>query len=369
MRGASHGRIATILVVVGLSLPGMAVSLCSYRPSETSIADARAAATYRYYDDATTAGIDVNAGTLSLDALRLVDAPAHGLTLSGSLSMALDAFVPGAWLARCSGSYRLYPWHGGLFYVFGGSEAVAVRGALRPSLDARVGLGLGRYSDVSPLARAMRIEEVLLDLGALRGPLSNDVLLYVAGLVAERAATSSVQDVVAELKAVVEFDGGTQLDARALLSIEEILASPLPDRFCGWSAQIGVGYELLDPFGALQTPVVVGSFDAAMAVSPRDQWLVQLAVSCPLALRREGVFTAHLGYAMDLGGASTMTAAIDVVRLQPGGGTTVTTTSAGLALEFRLGIGAVGLEVGVARSTGDPGWSLNVALSASVELL
>ncbi|HOD74108.1 MAG TPA: hypothetical protein PKM13_06185, partial [Candidatus Bipolaricaulis anaerobius] len=64
-------RIA-VATVVGVAFVGVgalgAVGLCDYRPPQTDLTSLWVTGTYRYFDDAATPGVDVNAGraTMSL---------------------------------------------------------------------------------------------------------------------------------------------------------------------------------------------------------------------------------------------------------------------------------------------------------------
>lgn len=367
MRGAVAAAGAALWIVC-CSLAGMGISLCSYRSPSTSIADAQMTFAYRYYDDAATPSIDVNAGSLAVDAARLVDRPSSGYTLSGVMTMALADFVPTAWQGQASAAYRIYPWSDGPIFLFAGTEGVAASGMMRPSLDVRAGLGAGRLTDVRPLAQAMHVHEKLLDLGVLRVPLSDDALRVLAERIAATEETASSQERVAELASWIEREGGVPLDAAAALAVDEVLRARSSERWCGWMASVGVGYEMLDPLGAPQDPIVAFSFDAALAASPRDQWLLRVGVSGPFSLFRDNVLTARASYAMDLGGASVLSAEIDVLRLQAASVLAFATYSARLGLEFRLHSGAVGVHVSVSRSSGDPGWSMDVSAAASIRL-
>ena len=136
--------------------------LCEYRSLESAIADSRLSFSYRYYDDAATPVIDVNSGRLAATYEALSDSPNFGVSVAASCEFALSGFVPDGVAAGARNVVRLYPWGEGILFLFGGMEAAAATGLVQPGLDARAGLGLGRFTDVTPLAKAMEINETLV---------------------------------------------------------------------------------------------------------------------------------------------------------------------------------------------------------------
>ncbi len=360
---------AVLFVVACVSLPTMAVSLCEYRSVDSAMADSRLSFAYRYYDDAATPVIDVNSGRLAATYEWLSDSPNLGLSVAASCELALSGFVPTAWLGHGASTARLYPWSEGIFFLFGGLEAAAATGLVQPGLDARAGLGLGRFTDVTPLAKAMEIDEALVALGAVPGGLSDDVVLAVAKLVGRAREYPSTADLVADIEAVVEFDAGVPLDARALLAIEEIVLSTGRERRCGWAVQAGVGYELLDPYGGAQSAIFAGSGDAALAAGPNDQLLLHVSYSGPFDALDENSLIGAASYVLDFGKGQSLTAGYTLARIKPSGMPAATTHEASLGLTFSIARGSLGLQISVSRVSGDPGWSIDVSMSAALDLL
>lgn len=331
--------------------------------------DARLSFGYRYYDDVNTPGTDVNSGRLAANYDQLYNSPNYGFSLSGSAELALDAFLPTSWLGQAATSFRYYPFEKALMFAFGGLQTSLATGQLRPGVEVLVGAGLGRFSDVTPLAKAMHINRELRNMGVLVDPLPDDVLMAVAAIIGRAIEYDTVKALVAQIEPLVEADAGVQLDARAALTIEEIVLMGGDDTQCGWALQFGIGYELVDPFGNPLNVVVAGSADAAFAFGPDDQMKFHASYSGPFDLMDENTFSSTLSYKYALSAGSTLMADYALQRVKPSGLTAKTSHSAGLAVAFDLGATDISLQLSLTRDAGDPGWSFDFSVSAAINLL
>jgi len=364
------GIVYCLLLLAGLT--ASALSVCDYSAPETALTDARLSFGYRYYDDANTAGVvDVNSGRFGADYYQLYDSPNYGFTIGAYGELELNAFVPTGWLGQGSATFRYYPYSEGLLFAFGGLQASLATGQLRPGADVLIGAGLGRFSDVTPMAKAFAIEDELLDLDAIGDPLSSDVLLAIAGSIGREAEVEELQDLVSEIEALIEGVAGVELDARALLSIEEIILMTGDERRCGWALQVGVGYEILDPYAGAQNVVVGASADAAFAMGPSDQLAFHASYSGPFDLMTENTLNASLGYEYELSEDSTLFADYAMQRVNPADPSLAVNVShaAGIAIGFDVAGVDILLEVALTHETGDLGWSFDVSVSAAMDLL
>lgn len=365
MRGFALGFVGTLAVC----LVGSAAPLCSMAPSDSAAADARLTFAYRYYDDASTAVIDANSGRLAADYRLASDSAHFGLSVAASAEFALAGFVPAAWLGRAGAAARLYPWKDGLAFLSAGLEGAAASGFGRPGLDARIGVGLGRIADVTAAAKAVRLYRALVALGAVPTGLADDIVATVAQMIEREDEYASVRDLLADIEAVVEFGAGVPLDARAVLTMEEIVRASRKERSCGFAIALGVGYEILDPFDGVQDAVAAATADAAFVSGPDDELAVHVSFSCPLDAFDENALLGAATYTLDFGGGGTLTASYTLLRVQPAAQPSRATHEASLGLTFDLGIGSLGLQVSATRRTGDPGWSIDLSMTASLEIL
>jgi len=362
----------TAVVLCLLLLTGVAswaLSVCNYKSPETSLTDARLSFSYRYYNDANSIGADVNSGRFAANYDQLYDSPNYGFTISGSAELTLDTFMPDGWLGQSAATFRYYPFDKSLFFAFGGLQASMATAQLRPGVEVRFGGGVGRFSDVTPLAKAMEMNRELLRSGAIANSLTDSVLMAIAGIIGREVEYDSVKDLVAQIETIVEADAALQLDARALLTIEEIVLMVGDDSQCGWALQLGIGYELVDPFGNPQNVVVAGSADAAFAFGPSDQMMFHASYSGPFDIMNENTLTATLSYEYELTQDSTLLADYALQRVKPDGAVASTNHAAGLAIGFDLGGADILLQISLARGAGDPGWSFDLSVSAAMDLL
>ena len=357
------------LLLAGVSVGVWGLSLCDYRSPITALTDARMSFAYRYYNDAATPVIDVNSGRISIDYDQLFASPSYGFTLGGSLELALVEFVPTGSLGQGGATFRLYPFEDALIFGYGGLEASIATGQPRPGVDVRIGLGLGRFSDVTPLAKAILIEEELLAADAIFNELADNILMGMAGVIGRKAEYEDVKEMVADIESLIEAVALVELDALALLSIEEIIDSTEPKRKCGWAIQAGVGYELIDPYGGAQNFVIAASADAAFATSPVDQFLFHASFSGPVEFTEENTLSTTLSYEYELSDTSSLIADYAFQRVKPLGLDANVSHAASLELGFDVNGVDMGLQITLTREPGDPGWSIDVSISAAMDLL
>jgi hypothetical protein len=363
------GVVWVVILLLALGVQGWGLSICEYRSPKTALADARLSFGYRYYDDANTVGVDVNSGRLAFAYDQLFDSPNYGFSLGGAAELALDDFSPTGWLGQGAATFRYYPMEDALLFAFGGLEASMATARPRPGVDVRVGLGIGRFSDVTPLAKAMTIEEELLALDAFVDPLADDVLLAIAGAIGQWIEYESLKDLVADIESLIEGVAGADLDARAVLTIEEVILATGDERQCGWAIQGGIGYELVDPYGGTQNVILGGSADAAFAFSPSDQLLFHASYSGPFDIVSENTLNASVNYEYALAEGSALIADYVLQRVKPAGLAAATSHSASVAIGFDIaGIDTL-IQVSFTRGTGDPGWSIDISVAAAMDLL
>jgi len=355
--------------LIGLGAAAYGLSLCDYHSPVTALTDADLSFTYRYYNDAATPAIDVNSGRVGIAYDQLYDSPNYGFSLAGSGGVTLVQFLPVSWLGQGAATFRYYPVEDGLFFAFGGLKGSMATGQPRPGVEVSVGGGVGRFTDVTPLSKAFLIQKELLALEAIDQNLSDDVLLGIASVIGRAAEYDTVKEMVSDIEGAIEAAAGVTLDARAILSIEEIILQTGNERKCGWALQGGIGYELIDPYGGAQNFVVTGSADAALASCPSDQLLFHASFSGPLDFANENTLTAKLSYEHLISDKSTLIAEYSLQRVKPAGLPVNVSHAAMLSLGFNLGGADVVLQFSLTRDPGNPGWSIDVSVSAAMDLL
>lgn len=356
------------LCVVGLAALAGPVSLCDYVSPETNLSDLGLSLSYRYFDDGATEGQDESGGRAAIDYSQLYDSPDIGFTIAASGELLLTDFVPAGGLGDASGTLRYYFSGDVPAFGFGGLEASIATGQPQPGVNLRAGVGYGRFSDVTPMAKAFTIQKELLKAQSIAGELAGDTLLGVAELIGQRAEYESVEDLAAAVVTLIQTAAGTTIAPRQVLAIEDVIAATGDELNCGWAVQAGLGYELLDPYGGANDLLLTASADAAFAPDPQSQLACRASFSGPFRILEENTLTARASYARTLSDTSALTATYTLQRVQPLGLEASTSHALTLVLGFVVGQADVGLQVSLSKAPTAPAWTVDVSVSASMDL-
>jgi len=277
-------KIVALLIVgallVSLSWGAMAIPLCSYTPPESHYTTLGLSLNYRFVDDQYLNNHgNVNSGSLALDFTNLFDSASYGYNLSANTKIGYNGGVL-SYSGIGSGSYQMYLTGGDLFGF--GSAILSVSSAYRsPGLNVVTGSGYGRFRDVTPLAKAMRTDETLQEMGSITGPLPDETLTAIAQEIGKRIEYKDVKELVGKVAELIE---GSSLVAAAdgklgpveILRIEEIIEAARDKRLCGWDVRGGLGYEVLDPLGGPRDFLTFAGLNYAVASGPDTQFLLKL---------------------------------------------------------------------------------------------
>ena len=151
--------------------------------------------------------------------------------------------------------------------------------------------------------------------------------------------------------------------------IEDVAKGAEPQRYCGFSAQAGLGYELLDPYGGPPGFVVTLSSDMAFAPDPSGQLEGHVNFSGPFNLADENTLTGSFSYEILITNSSAVEASYSFQRIKPAGLAPVTSHGVSCDVVFEIAAVDVLLGVTLSQTTGDPGWSIGFSVSAAMDLL
>ncbi len=344
-------------------LPAFAVNICQYQAPTTNLLRGEASFNYRYREDPLTPGPDINTGKLTLSGEWLVDSPARGMGLAFQGDLSLLGLQLASAYTQVSGTFREYPFPEFPYFVFGGIEGTIDTKYTRPLVETRAGVGYGRFTDVTPLVRALRIEEKLLRRGALLAALPEGTLLDVAKEIGRRQMYPSASDLAAALAKILAKETGVTLDPRSILLIEETLEEPGLERYCGWAVQFGLGYALSRPQPGSILAFNV-SLQGAMTPDPRSQILFKTDLSAPYQVFEEYSLNLSASYAYRLNETATFSAQYTLRQVKPKGQIPAGTQSATFQLVFKLGGATVTLQVGFAKLAEMQAWTQDLVISA-----
>jgi hypothetical protein len=125
----------------------------------------------------------------------------------------------------------------------------------RPPTDLTVGLGFGRFVNVTPLAKAVRVEDFLLSENLLYDDLPAQTMIQFGQVIERKSEFESEYGSAykvywyEEMAKLIRASGmlkGEQIDAIGILRMDDVLfRQKVSDRFYGWDATLGIKRELL----------------------------------------------------------------------------------------------------------------------------
>lgn len=274
-----------LLTVCALAWAGVALPLCDYRSPKTNLSDLTLNFAYQYHNDPYgSAGRDISKGKFGVNYERLFDIPEYGYDISFSNDMVVLAENISTYTINADGNYKRYFSIEKDYFAYAGAVSRSSSSFQKLGLSFNLGVGMGRFSDVTPLAKATRINDYLVESGALLTDLHPVDLEDLAREIGSIAFFDSLPDLLAVMQEIIERSGSSRLSGLDALDISEMtrfIQEGGFSRYCGWDLKLGLGYELLDPSGGGNDLLFSGTFNYAMATAPKAQLLLQGAFSGP----------------------------------------------------------------------------------------
>ena len=397
MRKGFRPTILLALIIVYALTASAAIRLCDYREPEMDLQNMRFSFNYRHFDDALNDDEDISSGRLTLGYDRFLNTNTLGFSFSGNAEIALQDFVPNNGFGQGAITLRSYVFQNvPLLFMFGGAEGSFATGQQQPNLEIRVGVGYGTFSDVTPLAKAMTIQNELIKSEKITEPLSDEVLLFIADQISKREEVASMdelmsaiqslvkeasgavvdpaivmvgmelntlQTLISEIADQVKQTSGEELDAESLLIIQEQILLENDSRSCGFALQGGAGYDLVS-----QKTLVTLSLDAAFPPDPSTQILFRTSFSGPLVSFAESVLNVSASYDYFIRSDISLLANY-TMQMKPGEQLSAISHSASLELALQLGLGDLALQLSLTKAPNAPKWSTDIMFSLVVDLL
>jgi len=306
--GRKIGPAVGMLLVV-LSASVLAIPLCDYSSARSELTDLQLSFSYNYHNDPYGFGeFDISAGHLKVGYSTLFDSPLFGYDYSVSGDTTISVLELSTYRIDAQGSVKWFLEQDGEAnavrptFVFAGLSTGATSGAERLSISALLGVGTGRFTDVTPLAKAVRIDEILHTHGSLTAHLADVDLLSLARGIDNIDAYSSRAELLSVIEREILFSSGVVvdqgLDATDLAAIEAILDDDRLARYCGGDVRLGLEYELVDPAHGPNDLLATLSTKYAFTTTPSSQFLISAAVSGAYNIRQANriEFTASYNY-------------------------------------------------------------------------
>lgn len=371
MRGSKAIRtvaLATtaLLLVFGFSLEplawGQGLSICTYTPPENRLSALTLSGDYRYFNDRylTDEG-NVSVGHLTLEGFAWAEGPIWGYNVSGSARVEITSeAITLAALVDTEGVIQRYLSENA--FVFGGVDTAGLPGQVGLTVSALGGAGWGRFRDVTPLAKALRVAEALVEQGVLMEMPDEETLLAIAEAIGKERELG-LPGVLKEIESTL----GAQLDVSAVLALSDILKSELA-RFCGWDTSLALGYELLDPTGQ-NDAVLRWRANAAFALDPDTQALLRARWRAPFPWTGAYIFNGSLSLDRVLSPIADLSSTYRFARVRDaaGGAEETHTLDAALSLALQANLSVL-LKGQASWGTGfeEVEWGLSVGFQYSL---
>jgi len=324
---------------------------------------------YTYLDLPDTPIVDVSSGHVSFTYSHVRDDSDRALDIRSTNELLLDRLEIDRVLGDANLTSRYYISDTTPLYAFGEVRADYGTTPGQSGLELRLGPGYGRLTDVTPLAKALRIQDVLRENLLLASNLSNQALQQIGQLVGQEAEFSGIGELVSRIEAVVEAEAAVTLNARSLLRIAEVIRSTDASQHCGWSAQLGLGYELLPRFRGARQFLMTLSADLARPLWLDAQVELHADYSRPILSSGATALSASFHYNRRLSESTRLIAEYSLQRVQQ----LDKEASVGQAIELQLlfDLGRIDLTAtaSLTRGTGMSGWVESLVVAARVDLL
>ncbi|MBI1744313.1 hypothetical protein HYR54_14775 [Candidatus Acetothermia bacterium] len=258
-----------ILLIVSVN-QAIAVPPCAFTPAQSHFAQLNLQGDAQFfrseYNDNRSSSIT---GKVETNFKRLFDSELFGYQLDTKGNVAL---TPTGLDYQTIGTGSLKRFFQSDFFWLGAID-LTVDSKNPFKIDLTLGAGLGRFRDVTPLAKAIRIQNALLDQNSLQGPLTDLTLQEMAQELGHQGVSLNQQ--IEKLEKIIENTGlaaGGNLSASALLRVEEIIRSQEEARLCGWDIAASVGGEVSNTGASLLNEAFVINWNYALVPDPVSQW-------------------------------------------------------------------------------------------------
>jgi hypothetical protein len=286
--------VLVLLLLATVATRAAALPPCAFTPAESYLTQFNIRGSFQSVESQSSEDrVGALTGSLQVNFSQLADSALFGYRLDGKArldqgSTGLDFQASGA------GNLKRYL-RGDVFGVGALDFASASKSPLE--VDLTGGLGLGRFRDVTPLAKAIHIQNMLLDLGALEGPLTDETLQALAQELGRNDL--SLADKITDLEKLIEgtrLVAGGSLGARALLQMEEIITSQEEARLCGWEIRITIGLKVSDLSRPQLSEALVVNWNYALVPDPVSQWVASARLDSDSKLLAHYSLQASVNY-------------------------------------------------------------------------
>ena len=320
--------IALAVVGIGLSAAAQPVSICDYTPPTNRLTELTLSGEYhqfedKYLDDRN----NVNAGSLLLQGFAWSEQANWSYNFNGNANLRISP--SGLELASAlssEGQARYYLQDDA--FAFGGVDTTGLPGS-GLTVSALAGGGMGRFRNVTPMAKAIQIAEVLQAQELIEDFPGEETMTELSQIIGSDRSMNT-----AEMLGRIEGLFEASFDVEAVLALQGVINAQMT-RFCGWDATAGVGYPVLDPAGE-NNPFLRVRANYALTLDPNGRLLMRAEGRLPLPPANAYNVNATLDYHRTLTPTSTLTTTYQYSRVQEAAGDNYATHTVDLAVSAQV---------------------------------
>ena len=161
-----------------------------------------------------------------------------------------------------SGEVRKYIFDNQDWFASGRLTVDHQTGYAQPDMNARAAGGYGRYINATALAKAVRIEELLMKENVLKDHMPKETMIKIANIIERESEYQDTYGTTYEVQWFADIEKeakssgslvGDGLGAIGLFRIREVLfpgqvgSPPVNTRYYGWDASAGVEFQVMEP--------------------------------------------------------------------------------------------------------------------------
>ncbi len=273
------GMVLVVAFLVGFAGSALAQSLsvCNYVSPESKFSSLSLGGNYNQFNDRykDNSG-NSSSGNLALRGQLWEDGPEWGYRVEGSARVRLSGMNAAFdYTLDSTGQMRRYLSQD--IFAFGGFNSAGVPGQSGLTVDAVAGAGWGRFRDVAPLAKALKINDILQNMKVISQSLSDEKITELAQTIGKQRELG-----LEGVMKAIEQSLGTSLNVGAVLALQETLMTS-PSRFCGMDVSVSVGYNIINPKGQ-NSVVLTAKANYAKAFSPSTEVVANATWRTPVPM-------------------------------------------------------------------------------------
>lgn len=239
--------VLSIFMIILISGVSSAIGIRDYNPPVSNLTSMDLSAFYNYAGGDNT---EENNGAINYDFLTFYESLPFGWSIASNGGYAYnglddDSLADDGHTVSFAGEIHKYLI--GDIYGYSSLNVASRTSYENIAADAFIGAGFGRYINATAMAKALRIQEELYEEGLINNDLESSIMIELAAAIDNISSYDIEREYYAAIQEILE--SSSQIDALSAVAfyrITEVLNERISDRYFGYRAGAGIGYELSD---------------------------------------------------------------------------------------------------------------------------